>query len=58
MHVIEIATLVLVLAILLMVYRHPVTMMLPLVTIGVSLLTARGVVAGLSRSASVSPTRS
>ena len=48
MHVIEIATLVLVLAILLIVYRHPVTMMLPLVTIGVSLLTARGVVAGLS----------
>ena len=48
MHLIEIATLVLVLGILAMVYRRPVTMMLPLVTIGLTLLTARGVVAGLS----------
>jgi putative drug exporter of the RND superfamily len=46
---IEIATLVLVLFILMVVYRHPLTMMLPLVTIGLSLMTARGVVAGLSQ---------
>ena len=44
---IEIATVVAVLAILLMVYRNPLTMMLPLITIGVSLAAAQGVVAGL-----------
>ena len=44
---IEIATIVALLAILLMVYRNPLTMMLPLITIGVSLAAAQGVVAGL-----------
>lgn len=48
MQPIEIATLVLVLSILIMVYRNVVTMMVPLATIGLSLMTARGVVAGLS----------
>jgi putative drug exporter of the RND superfamily len=48
MHRIEIATAILVLGILMMVYRNPRTMMLPLITIGLSLVTARGVVAGLS----------
>lgn len=45
--VIEVATIVALLLILLMVYRNPLTMMLPLITIGVSLATAQGVVAGL-----------
>ena len=45
--VIETATIVALLAILLMVYRNPLTMLLPLITIGVSLATAQGVVAGL-----------
>ena len=49
MHNIEIATAVLVLIILMVVYRNPMTMMLPLVTIGASLMTARGVVSGLSQ---------
>ena len=44
---IEIATIVALLAILLMVYRNPLTMALPLITIGVSLAVAQGVVAGL-----------
>ncbi len=44
---IEIATIVGILTILLIVYRNPVTMLLPLLTIGVSLLAAQGVVAGL-----------
>lgn len=44
---IEIATVVALLAILLMVYRNILTMVLPLLTIGVSLVTAQGVVAGL-----------
>ncbi|HPX37635.1 MAG TPA: RND family transporter [Mycobacterium sp.] len=44
---IETATIVGLLAILLMVYRNPLTMLLPLITIGVSLATAQGVVAGL-----------
>jgi len=47
-HVVEIATAVMVLAILLIVYRNPVTMVLPLLTIGVSLVTAQKIVAGLS----------
>ncbi|OBB27358.1 RND family transporter [Mycolicibacterium elephantis] len=45
---IEIAIAVLVLAVLLLVYRNVVTMLLPLVTIGSSLLIAQAVVAGLS----------
>ncbi len=44
---IEIATIVALLTILLMVYRNVLTMILPLITIGVSLATAQGVVAGL-----------
>ena len=44
---IELATAVGLLAILLMIYRNPLTMMLPLVMIGVSLFVAQGVVAGL-----------
>jgi putative drug exporter of the RND superfamily len=43
---IEIATALMLLAILLIIYRNPLTMMLPLLTIGVSLVTAQGVVAG------------
>jgi putative drug exporter of the RND superfamily len=46
---IEIATAVLVLLILAVVYRNPVTMMLPLIAIGLSLATARGVVSGLAQ---------
>lgn len=45
---IEIATVVLVLGILLIIYRNPITMILPLLTIGVSLLTAQGVIAGMA----------
>ncbi len=44
---IEIATIVGILTILLIIYRNPVTMLLPLLTIGVSLVAAQGVVAGL-----------
>jgi RND superfamily putative drug exporter len=44
---IEVATVVALLSILLMVYRNILTMLLPLITIGVSLVTAQGVVAGL-----------
>jgi len=46
---IEIAIAVLVLGVLLLVYRNVVTMMLPLVTIGSSLMIAQGVVAGFSQ---------
>ncbi|MGV0807881.1 MMPL/RND family transporter [Mycolicibacterium setense] len=45
---IEIAIAVLVLLVLLVVYRSPVTMLLPLVTIGSSLLIAQALVAGFS----------
>lgn len=45
---IEIAIGVLVLLVLLLVYRNPITMLLPLAAIGMSLLTAQGVVAGVS----------
>ncbi len=45
---IEIAIAVLVLGVLLLVYRNPVTMLLPLVTIGSSVLIAQAVVAGYS----------
>ncbi|MGV0743985.1 MMPL/RND family transporter [Mycolicibacterium sp. XJ870] len=45
---IEIAIAVLVLAVLLLVYRSAVTMLLPLVTIGSSLLIAQALVAGFS----------
>jgi putative drug exporter of the RND superfamily len=42
---IEIALLVMLLIILMVIYRNPVTMLLPLVTIGVSLVVAQSVVA-------------
>jgi RND superfamily putative drug exporter len=43
---IELATGLMLLVILLIIYRNPLTMLLPLTTIGVSLVTAQGVVAG------------
>jgi RND superfamily putative drug exporter len=46
---IELAIAVLVLIVLLVVYRSPVTMLLPLTTIGLSLLIAQAVVAGYSQ---------
>ncbi|MDT5223084.1 MAG: putative drug exporter of the superfamily [Mycobacterium sp.] len=46
---IELAIAVLVLVVLLLVYRNPVTMLLPLVAIGMSLVIAQSVVAGFSR---------
>ncbi|GAB7144835.1 RND family transporter [Mycobacterium riyadhense] len=46
---IELAIAVLVLVVLLLVYRNPVTMLLPLIAIGLSLLIAQAVVAGLSQ---------
>ena len=46
---IEIAIAVLVLLVLLMVYRNPVTMLLPLAGIGMSLVIAQSAVAGLSQ---------
>lgn len=49
MQLIETATLIMVLLILIVVYRNPVTILLPLVTIGVSQVVAQGVVSGLSR---------
>ncbi|MBE1552853.1 RND superfamily putative drug exporter [Mycobacterium sp. OAS707] len=48
LHWIEIGTGALVLLILLIVYRNVVTMLLPLVTIVISLATAQGVLAGLA----------
>jgi putative drug exporter of the RND superfamily len=48
MHMIEIATAVLVLTILLVIYRRPVTVLLPLITIGVSVTAAHGAVSALS----------
>lgn len=48
MHMIEIATALLVLTILLVIYRRPVTVLLPLITIGVSVATAQGVVSALT----------
>jgi RND superfamily putative drug exporter len=45
---IEIAMVIMVLVILLIIYRNPVTMLLPLITIGISLVTAQAVVAGLA----------
>ncbi len=48
MRVIEVATIAMVLLILFVVYRSVVTMLLPLLTIGVSLITAQQVVSGLA----------
>jgi RND superfamily putative drug exporter len=47
LHLIESGTAIMVLLILLIVYRNPVTMLIPLITIGVSVATAQGVLAGL-----------
>ncbi len=44
---IEVVTVVVLLVILLVVYRNPLTMALPLITIGVALVAAQGLVAGL-----------
>lgn len=49
MHVIEIATAVMVLIVLLIIYRNPITMLLPLVTIAISMVTARGIVTALAQ---------
>ncbi|QUR65922.1 RND family transporter [Mycobacterium spongiae] len=46
---IEIAIAVLVLVVLLLVYRNPITMLLPLIAIGMSLMIAQAVVAGFSQ---------
>jgi putative drug exporter of the RND superfamily len=48
LHVIEAGTGIMVLLILLIVYRNPLTMVMPLITIGISLATAQGVLAGLA----------
>ncbi|WP_445160118.1 MMPL/RND family transporter [Mycobacterium sp. Dal123C01] len=49
MHLIEIATGVLVLTILSVIYRRPVTVLLPLITIGISVASAQGMVSMLSQ---------
>jgi putative drug exporter of the RND superfamily len=49
MHLIEIATALLVLGILLVIYRRPVTVLLPLITIGISVALAQGVVSALTQ---------
>ncbi|MBX9639768.1 MAG: MMPL family transporter, partial [Mycobacteriaceae bacterium] len=46
---IELAIAVLVLVVLLVVYRNPVTMLLPLLAIGISMVIAQAVVAGFSQ---------
>lgn len=46
---IEVAIAVLVLVVLLVVYRNPVTMLLPLLAIGISMVIAQAVVAGFSQ---------
>jgi putative drug exporter of the RND superfamily len=48
MHVIETAVALMVLIILFVIYRNPATMMLPLITIGVSLGVAQSIVAGVA----------
>jgi putative drug exporter of the RND superfamily len=47
-HRVEIMTAVMVFVILLIVYRSPLTMMMPLITIGLSLVAAQGILAGLA----------
>jgi RND superfamily putative drug exporter len=49
MHLIEIATALLVLIILLVIYRRLVTVLLPLITIGISVGSAQGVVSALAQ---------
>ena len=48
MHVIETAVVVMVLVILFVIYRNFVTMMLPLITIGVSVSVAQSIVSGVA----------
>ena len=48
MHAIETAVVLMVLIILFVIYRNPVTMMLPLITIGVSVGVAQAIVAGVA----------
>src|ERR1700753_176115 len=48
MHVIELAVAIMVLIILIIIYRNPFTMMLPLITIGVSVGVAQSIVAGIA----------
>jgi putative drug exporter of the RND superfamily len=47
LHLIESGTAIMVLLILLIVYRNPVTMLIPLIAIGISVAVAQGVLAGL-----------
>ncbi len=49
MHLVEIATGLLVLLILAVIYRRPVTVLVPLITIGASVAAAQGVVSGLGQ---------
>ena len=48
MHLIEIATALMVMTILLVIYRRPVTALMPLIAIGVSVVSAQGVVSALT----------
>jgi len=48
MHVIETAVALMVLVILFVIYRNPLTMMLPLITIGVSIGVAQSIVSGVA----------
>ncbi|HEY2088798.1 MAG TPA: RND family transporter [Mycobacterium sp.] len=48
MHVIEAAVVIMVLIILFVIYRNPLTMMLPLITIGVSVAVAQSIVSGVA----------
>ena len=47
MHIIEMVTALFVLIILLVIYRRPVTVLLPLITIGISVVSSQGVVSWL-----------
>ncbi len=49
MHLIEIATALMVMTILLVIYRRPITALMPLIAIGVSVVSAQGVVSALTR---------
>lgn len=49
MHIIEVATAILVLGILSVIYRRPITVLVPLVTIGISVACAQGVVSALNQ---------
>ncbi|WP_082974611.1 RND family transporter [Mycobacterium sp. 1245805.9] len=49
LHITEIVTALFVLIILLVIYRRPVTVLLPLITIGVSVASAQGVVSALAQ---------